>query len=65
MPRFNYKLSSNSAMRFWCEGMVKMDASKAEIVGCTNLPGNSRESLKIPGKFPFPGKPKIRENRHH
>ena len=47
--------------RYWC----KMEALKAGIVGFTNFPGNSRESLNIPGKFPFPGKPKIRENRHH
>ena len=28
------------------------------------FPGNSRESLKSSGKFPFPGNPKIRENWH-
>ena len=38
---------------------------KSANLGHSNFPGNSRESLRIPGKFPFPGNPKIRENRHH
>ena len=35
---------------------------KSANLGHSNFPGNSRESLRISGKFPFPGNPKIREN---
>ena len=45
--------------------MVWINAPKAGIVGFTIFPGISRESLKIPEKFLFPGNLKIWENRHH
>ena len=38
---------------------------KSANLGHSNFPGNSRESLRIPGKFLFLGNPKIRENPHH
>ena len=49
----------------WFVVINGIDPKSSTILGLSHFPGNSRESLKIPGKYPFLGNPKIRENQHH